>query len=100
MCVEWESNGQGSNITLRFTEFLQYWIDGLESLVDFLSNLCTSKHDFTRNEYEQDDLWFDHTIDETREQLWLILNAVISHCNQNTFVWLGLVWQLTELKCP
>lgn len=58
--------------SLRLSEILQCWIDCLEGLVDLFSNLGASEHDLTTDEYQQDDLGLDHSVDKAREELRLI----------------------------
>ena len=47
-------------------------VDCLKRLINLLANLCASEDNFATDEDQQDDLRFDHAIDETREQLRLI----------------------------
>ncbi len=44
----------------------------VEGLVDLLPHLRPREDDLTRDEYEQDDTWFHHAVDESRKKLWLI----------------------------
>ena len=54
----------------------QHRVDVLEGLVDLLSHLGAREHDLSRHEDEQHDLGLHHAVDETREQLWLVLRVV------------------------
>jgi hypothetical protein len=58
---------------LRLTEFSQYRVNRLKSLINLFSHFGTGQYDFTRHKDEQDNLWLDHTIDETRKQFRFIL---------------------------
>lgn len=52
-------------------------IDLLESLIDLLSDFGAGENDFAADEDEKNNLRFDHTIDETREQLRFIRAEVM-----------------------
>jgi len=52
-------------------------IDLLESLVDLLSDFGASKNNLPADEDEEDNLRFDHAVDETREQLRLVRAEVM-----------------------
>jgi hypothetical protein len=40
----------------------------LKGTIDFLSDFGASEHNLSRDEDQQNDLWVDHSIDQTREQ--------------------------------
>jgi hypothetical protein len=81
--------------SLDLAEILQNGVHHLEGLVYFLvlvsmfgffmsmhmtanlSNFGTCQDDLARHKDQQDDLRFDHTIDETREQLGLIRAEIV-----------------------
>ena len=52
-------------------------IDHLECLIDLLSHLGTSQDNLAAHEDQEYDLGLDHTIDQTREQLWLVRAKVV-----------------------
>lgn len=56
---------------------LKHRIDHLKRLIDLLSHLRTSQDNLAGDEDEQDNLWLNHAIDETWEQLWLIGAEVV-----------------------
>lgn len=56
---------------------MEHGVDHLEGLVDLLPDLCARQDDLARHEDEQDDLGLDHTVDQTREQLWLVRTEVV-----------------------
>jgi len=75
----WCENNEESKRELRdigrssgFAEFAEHSVDRIESRVDLLSDLSASQDDLSGHEDEEHDFWFDHTIDQTREQLRLI----------------------------
>jgi len=47
-------------------------VNHLERLVDLLANLGSSEDNLAADEDEKNNLWLDHTVDETREQLRLV----------------------------
>ena len=51
---------------------MKHRVDHLEGLVDLLPNFRTRQDDLATDENEQDDLGFDHSVDQAREQLRLI----------------------------
>lgn len=51
---------------------MQCWKDRLECLVDLLSDFGTCEHDLTADEYQQNNLGLDHSVDKTREELRLV----------------------------
>ena len=51
---------------------LKHRVDLLKCLVNLLANLGTSQDDLARDEDEQDDLGFDHAVDEPREEFRLV----------------------------
>lgn len=52
-------------------------VDQLESVVDLLSNLSSGQDDLAADKYQKDDFGLDHTVNETREQLWLVRAKVV-----------------------
>lgn len=52
----------------------EYGVDVLEGLVDLLPQLGARQHDLARYEDQQHNLGLHHTVDETREQLGLVLH--------------------------
>jgi len=56
-----------SHESLGLLEILENRIDGFEGVIDLLTNLGTSQDNLSTNEYEQNDLGLDHSVDETRE---------------------------------
>jgi len=54
---------------LRLAELEEHGVYSVEGSIDLLSDLCASKDDLARYENEQHDFWFDHAVDETREEL-------------------------------
>lgn len=63
--------------TRRSCLTLKHGIDHLECLVDFLANLGASEDNLAADEDQQDDLGFDHAVDETREQFRLVRAEVV-----------------------
>lgn len=65
----------------RLAEVGQDRVDELESLVNLLANLGTSKDDLAADEDEQDNLGLHHAVDETREQFRLVRReSVMARC--------------------
>lgn len=56
----------------RLPEFTQHGVYCVERGINLFSDLGTSQHYLPRDEDEQHDFRFDHAVDETREQLWLV----------------------------
>jgi len=54
---------------LGLAEFGQYRVDRLECCIDLLTYFRSCQNNLAANKDEQDDLWFDHAVDETGEQL-------------------------------
>ena len=55
------------------SELTEYRVDRLESFVNFLADFGAGKNDLARNEDQQDDLGVDHPVNQTRKQLWFVL---------------------------
>src|SRR5271163_4111689 len=47
-------------------------VDGLKRLINLFANLGASEDNLATDEDQQNDLWFDHAIDEAREQFRLV----------------------------
>jgi hypothetical protein len=45
----------------------------LKGTIDFLADFGASEDDFARDKDQQNDLWIDHSVNQTREQFWFIL---------------------------
>jgi hypothetical protein len=56
---------------------LQHRVDHLKSLVDLLANFGTSQDNLAADEDEEHNLWLDHAVNETREQLRLVGTEVV-----------------------
>lgn len=56
---------------------MEDWVDHLESLVDLLADLGTSQDNLARDEDQENDLWLDHAVDQSWEQLWLVGAEVV-----------------------
>lgn len=61
---------------LGFAELEQHRVYMLEGLIDLLTDLGTSQDDLARHKDQEDNLGFDHAINQAREQLRLILRHI------------------------
>jgi len=55
---------------------LKHRVDHLESLIDFLANFGTSQNNLAADEDQEHDLWFHHSINQTRKQFRFIRTKV------------------------
>ena len=60
----------------KLPELCEHRVDVLECLVDVIAVLAASQHDLSGDENQQHDLRHLHTVDQTREQLGLVLSEV------------------------
>jgi len=60
-----------------FAHTLKHRVDHPKGLVDLLSDFRTGQDDLATDEYQEDDLRFDHPIDQAREQLGLVRAEVV-----------------------
>ena len=67
---------------LLFLEALQDRVNVLERVIDLLAGFGSGEHNFARDEDEEHDAWFDHAVDESREQLWLVAAELAVRQNQ------------------
>jgi len=56
----------------NFSEVSECWVYLFKSLVDLFADLCAGENNFAADKDEQDNLWFDHTIDQAREEFRLV----------------------------
>lgn len=61
-------------LILRFTEFKQYRVYSLESLIDLFTYFGTCQDNLARYKDKQYNLGLHHAINETRKQFRLILS--------------------------
>ena len=57
---------------MRGKRTLQCWVDRLEGLIDLLTHFGASEHNLATDEDQQNNLWLDHSVDQTREQFRLV----------------------------
>jgi len=57
---------------LDLSEVLQCWVDRFEGLIDLFTDLRAGNNNFSTDEDQQNDLWFDHSIDKAREEFRFI----------------------------
>jgi len=51
----------------RVEHTLQCWVDRLEGLIDLFTHFGASEDDLSTDEDQQNNLWFDHSIDQARK---------------------------------
>lgn len=56
---------------------LKHRVDHLEGLINLFTDFRTSEDNLATNEDKEHNLWLDHSIDETREQLRLIRAEIV-----------------------
>ena len=56
---------------------LKHRINHLEGLVNLFSNLCTSQDNLATDKDKEHNLWLDHAIDKTREQLRFVRAEIV-----------------------
>ena len=56
---------------------LKHRVDHLEGLINLFTDFRTSEDDLATDEDEEHNLWLDHTVDETREQLRLVRAEIV-----------------------
>ena len=61
----------------RQTPTGKHRVDHLERLIDLFSHLGASQDDLAAHEDQEHNLGFDHAINQTREQLWLVGAEVV-----------------------
>ena len=72
---------RGGLTLLSLAEVREHRVDELKGLVDFLAYLGTSEDDLARDEDEQHNLRFHHTVDQTREEFGLVgAEHVVATC--------------------
>ena len=54
----------------------QYRIYRLKGRINFFPYFSAGKNDFARHEYQKNDLWLDHTINETGEEFGFVLGGI------------------------
>ena len=59
-------------LRVLLAEFLEHHVDSLECELDVISGFGTREYDLPRGEYEKDDFWLNHAIDQPREKFGLI----------------------------
>lgn len=62
---------------LDLAEILQDRIDELESVIDLITDLGTGEDDLAADEDQEHNLWFDHTVNQTGEQLRFVGTEVV-----------------------
>jgi hypothetical protein len=50
-------------------------VDVVERHVDLFTDFGACQDDLARDEDEEDDLWLDHAVDETREELFVSMDV-------------------------
>lgn len=56
---------------------MQHRVDHFESLVDFLSDFGASEDNLAADEDEEHNLWLNHAVNKTREQLRLVRAEIV-----------------------
>jgi len=62
---------------LDFLEILKHRVDHFKGLIDLFSDFRTSQDDLSTYEDQKHNLWLDHSVDETREQLRFVRTEVV-----------------------
>jgi len=63
-------------------EVRKHRVDQLECLIDFFTNFGAGQDDLSADEDQEHNLWFHHTVDETREQFRFIGTEVVMAAGQ------------------
>ena len=78
-----DNNQTGLDLLGRFDrnrvlpELAEYWINSLESSINFFTNFGSRENDFARDEDQKDNLGIDHAVNQTRKQFRFILSRSV-----------------------
>lgn len=82
----WKDNDQSSLDLLGrfdgnrvFPELTEYWINSLESSINFFTNFGSRQDDLAGDEDQKDNLGIDHAINQTRKQFRFILSMSVQY---------------------